>query len=179
MPGALRLDADRVGGLIWLALGLAIVVGSWLMDRLPALGINPLTAPGLLPGLVGLGIVAFALVLLLRRSQAATAAERATTAEPAVPAEPSGQAAAPEDARRLALSWLLCLAFAGLLLGRGLPFWLLAAAFVFLHVVLLDDADRIAGRPLARRAAVAAAVAVGASAAVTMVFQDLFLIRLP
>src|SRR6185436_1655552 len=67
-----RFSADRIGGLIWFVFGAAIVYGSWTMDRLEHLHIPPATAPGVVPGLLGLGIMAFALVLLLRRSRAAT-----------------------------------------------------------------------------------------------------------
>ena len=38
--------ADLVSGLGWIALGGAIVYGSWTMDRLENLNINPYTAPG-------------------------------------------------------------------------------------------------------------------------------------
>ncbi|MDQ4134662.1 MAG: tripartite tricarboxylate transporter TctB family protein [Pseudomonadota bacterium] len=159
-----RFSADRIGGLLWLLFGAAVVYGSWTMDRLEAQGVNPVTAPGVLPGLVGLGIMAFALVLVLRRGEA--------------PVEgPVGGPA--DDWRRLGLSWLLCMLFAGVLLGRGLPFWLLAAVFMFLHIVLLDTAERKTEKTLARRAAVALMIAVGVSAAVTYVFQNLFLVRLP
>ena len=179
------LNADRIGGAIWLVFGAAVVYGSWTMDRLESLGINPVTAPGLLPGLLGLGFIGFGLVLLLRRGEprlvgeapAGTGAIETDAVEPAAPGHAAGEGG--EDWRRLAISWALCMAFAGGLLGRGLPFWLLAAVFVFLHILLLDNADRIAARPLPRRAATAAVIAVATAAAVTFVFQNLFLIRLP
>ena len=47
-----KMTADRIGGLIWIALGAAIVYGSWAMDRLTSLQIHPATAPGLVPGLL-------------------------------------------------------------------------------------------------------------------------------
>ena len=179
------MTADRIGGLIWLVFGAAVVYGSWTMDRLESLGINPVTAPGLLPGLLGLGFIGFGLVLLLRRGEprlvgeapAETGAIETDAVETGTPQ--LGVAEGGEDWRRLALSWALCVVFAGGLLGRGLPFWLLAAVFVFLHILLLDDADRIAATPLPRRIATAVVVAVATAAAVTFVFQNLFLIRLP
>ena len=67
-----RFNADRIGGLIWFVFGAAIVYGSWMMDRLEQLNIPPATAPGVVPGLLGLGIMAFALVLMLRRGRVAT-----------------------------------------------------------------------------------------------------------
>lgn len=167
--------ADHIGGLIWLVFGAALFYASWTMDRLAAQGINPVTAPGLLPGLVGLAIVVFGLVLLIRRDARAHgfSKDAVVGSEGEEPVEHAG------DWKRLALSWALCVAFAGLLLGRGLPFWFLAGGFVFLHVLLLDDPDRIAEKPLARRALTAAIIAIATAAVVTFVFQRIFLVRLP
>jgi putative tricarboxylic transport membrane protein len=154
------LDPDRVGGAVWLLFGGAVAWGSWTMDRLETMGIHPLTAPGLLPGLAGAALMAFGTVLLLRRA-------------------PAAEAGPAEDWRRLTASFALCLVFAGVLLGRGPPFWLLAAAFLLVHVLWLEDEDRRAARPLRRRVIAALSIAVGVSAAVTLAFQNLFLIRLP
>jgi hypothetical protein len=167
---------DHIGGLIWLVFGAAVFYGSWTMDRLESQNINPVTAPGIVPGLIGLGIIAFALVLLLRRD-----GFRAADGEGGHLIEVHAEEAAshPPNWRRLGLSWILCIGFAGLLLGRGLPFWLLAGAFVFLHILLLDDPERMAERPLARRVAFAAVIAACTSAVVTVVFQKVFLVRLP
>jgi hypothetical protein len=46
-------------------------------------------------------------------------------------------------------------------------------------VLWLEDEDRRAARPLRRRVIAALSIAVGVSAAVTLAFQNLFLIRLP
>jgi hypothetical protein len=156
------LGADRIGGLVWFVAGAAILAGSWTMDRLEAQAIHPLTAPGLLPGLLGLGMMALALVLLLRR--------RAARADGA---EEDGI-----EGRKLATSFLLCVAYAGLLLGRGIPFPILTAAFVFAHLLLVEDPERRA-RPLPQRAVEAGLIAAATSAVVTLVFQHLFLVRLP
>jgi putative tricarboxylic transport membrane protein len=168
--------ADHISGLIWLVFGAAVFYGSWTMDRLESQNIDPVTAPGLVPGLVGLGIMAFALVLLFRRGTPPVIG-----GHDAALIETSGEDVHDQPANwgRMALSWALCVGFAGLLLGRGLPFWLLAGAFVFLHILLLDDPDRIAERPLGRRILVAAIIAACTAAAVTLVFQKIFLVRLP
>jgi uncharacterized membrane protein YhhN len=149
---------DRIEGLVWLLLGLAVAHGAWTMDRLERLGIHPLAAPGLLPGIVGVALAAFGIVMLLRRGVEAPAPE-------------------PADWARVGASLALCLAFGGLLLGRGLPFWLLAGGFLLAHVLLIHDGQ--GRRGLAGRLAVAAALAVAVPAVVTWAFQALFYIRLP
>ena len=49
MKLANHLSADRIGGLVWVIFGAAVVYGSWVMDRLDSLKIPPATVPGLVP----------------------------------------------------------------------------------------------------------------------------------
>ena len=173
------LSADRVGGLIWAVLGLAVVYGSWTMDRLESLGIPPATAPGVVPGLLGLGIIAFGLILIVRREPAAPDA--------AVIVPPEADAATalpvpPSDAlhwRRVLLSWLLCMTYGALLLGSGLHYWVVTAAFLFLHILLLDETERVPASPTARRLLTAAIIAPVVATVVMLTFERIFLVRLP
>src|SRR6266702_7159605 len=50
------LRSDFLSALGWMALGIAILIGSVMMDRLEKQGINPHTIPGLLPGLLGIAM---------------------------------------------------------------------------------------------------------------------------
>ncbi len=178
-PNGRGLSADRVGGLVWILFGAIVFYASWTMDRLESQGVEPITAPGLLPGLLGFGMIGFGLVLVLRRG-ATLQADFQPAGHLGIEAKSdAGATHTPIDWRRLGLSWLLSIVFAGVLLGRGLHFWLLAAAFMFLHLLFLEDDDRIAARPLGRRLFIAALIAAGVATAVTLVFRDLFLIRLP
>ena len=158
---------DAVSGAIWLAIGTAIVVGSWQMDRLEKQGVQWFAAPGLVPGILGLFIVGAAL-LIVGRSLARIAHGDAGTR-------------APEAGylRRTALTLALCFAFAVGMVGHGLPFGVAAAIYLFLHIFLLQLPERRAKGELARGALVAGVVAVCVATAVTFVFQELFLVRLP
>jgi len=167
------LSADRIGGLIWVAFGGAIVYGSWMMDRLESLKIPPSTAPGVVPGLLGLGIIIFGMVLLVRRGSGEAAA-------PSFAGHGTEAAAdAPFDWKRVLLSWTLCLAYGALLLGRGIPYLALTVAFLFLHMLLLDETDSVPARPTLRRTLIAAAIALVVATAVALVFRYVFLVRLP
>src|SRR6478752_7511046 len=66
MPLTKLLSADRIGGLTWVAFGLAVVYGAWAMDRLESLGIPLATAPGVVPGLLGIAFIIFGSILLVR-----------------------------------------------------------------------------------------------------------------
>ena len=69
---------------------------------------------------------------------------------------------------------------AALLLGRGLPYWLLTVGFLFLHIMLLDETERRAGAAdAAPRSSSPPIIAPAVATAVALVFQYIFLVRLP
>ncbi len=163
--------ADFLWALAWIAVGAAMFAGGFTMDRLERQNINPYTAPGLVPALLGIGIAVLGAILLVRsvrRGGLASGGDGGTTA----------------DGRRLALALGLCVLYAGGLVGRTLfgwhiPFWLGTALFVFVAIVAFEWRERRARGELGRGIAVALACAVGTAAGVTLVFQEVFLVRLP
>jgi len=168
--------ADRIGGLIWFVFGVAVVYGSWMMDRLESMNIPPSTAPGVVPALQGIGFIIFALILMFR-------SEKHTIVNTYAPGEAD---AAPADNRqesfywkRILLSWSLCLAYGAVMLGSGIHYWALTVAFLFLHAILLDDTEQVPARPTLRRMIVAAVMALTIATIVTLIFRYIFLVRLP
>jgi hypothetical protein len=159
--------ADAVSGAIWLAIGAAIVAGSWNMERLEKQGVQWFAAPGLVPGILGLCILGAALIIVGRSVVRVARGEA------------DARTAGPGALGRTALTLALCFAFAAGLVGHGLPFGVAAAVYLWLHIFLLQLPERRAKGETARGALVAAAVAVGVATAVTLVFQELFLVRLP
>jgi hypothetical protein len=85
------------------------------------------------------------------------------------------------ELKQILLVLALCLTFGVVLVGHGLPFWLAAAIFVSVAIVALQSRQRQAtGQTLGlRRIATAAAIGLGAGIAITIVFQEIFLVRLP
>src|SRR5712672_4139293 len=61
-----HLRSDFLSALGWMALGIAILIGSVMMDRLEKQGINPYTIPGLLPGLLGIAMTILGALLAAR-----------------------------------------------------------------------------------------------------------------
>lgn len=141
-------------------LGGATVFESWRMPRLENLGINPLTAPGLTPGFLGIVLTILGLVLFARsvRTPGRSAADEA-------PSMGWG---------RLALTLALCLVYAIGLVGH-IPFWAATALFMAVFVAVFSF-DRT--RAL-RSTAIAVGLAIVTAAAVTVLFEDVFLVRLP
>lgn len=145
-----------------MALGLAAVQQSWTMDRLEAQGADPWSAPGLVPGILGAVLVLLGAALLVRSLRAAPVA-----AEPATD-EGAGR-------RRLGIALALCLLFVFGLLGHGLPFWLAAALFVAAFVAIFTWRER---GPV-RSVLTGAAYGLAAGATIHLLFQEVFLVRLP
>ena len=136
------------------------------MDRLADRGINPWSAPGLTPGVVGL------LMMLLAGALAVQALRLKADEKPA----PDGEPASWQSAW---LALLLCLVFAGLSLGRGLHFAVAAALFIFSFTSVFSwRAWRAEGR-VRRGMAQAVAVAVLAAGGISWLFESVFLVRLP
>ncbi len=165
--------ADFLFGLFWAGLGVAIIIGSWTMDRLERQGVEPYAVPGLVPGLLGLLLGFFGVILALRGWRGREAVAEAGPDEGA--SDGSGKA----EPWRIALALLLAPGFVLGLLGRGPPFWLAAFLFVFLAIALFEYPERRANGTVLRGLALAFVVAAGAAAAATFVFQEVFLVRLP
>ncbi len=159
--------SDLAEGSGWLTLGALILIGSLTMDRLQSQGVEPYAAPGLLPGLLGIVIILFGGLLTLRGWW--SRGDRTAL----VRGKPAGS-------RRLAVVLGLCIIFGVGLVGQGLPFWAASALFVATATFVLQNAEQPAAeRRLSRRIAFALVIGLGAGVGVTLVFQDLFLVRLP
>ncbi|MBK9117646.1 MAG: tripartite tricarboxylate transporter TctB family protein [Betaproteobacteria bacterium] len=170
-PVAPRSDLNTA--LVWVALGAAIVVASWRMERMTAQGADLYTAPGLWPGVVGLALALLGGLLAWRSLVRAREAGWDAAA-------PRGETLVPTP--RFALAAGLFLVYALLGVGRGLPFWLSTALFVAAFVFLFRRANRKVGDATGsdRGDAVLAVVCgVATAAVVTLVFEQLFFVRLP
>jgi len=163
--------SDLKDGLGWIALGIAILVGSIRMDRLEEQHINPYTVPGLLPGLLGIAMILLGGILALRswRRGALKLAIAAPTADER------------EERRRIWVDVALCMGYAVVLVGHGLPFWLASAIYVSGSMLVLqrlsrDEAER---RFTVRGLLKALVIGLGAGIVTSLVFQELFLVRMP
>lgn len=164
--GGKTARSDLWGGAGWVGLGLLIVVGSLRMERFESMGAQLYTMPGFVPGMIGGLVAVLGLVLMLRGWLRHAAEASATQAEPE-PVEPLLN-------RRIVITMVLSLLYAGLLIGRA-PFWLVTALFVAAFVATFAPAEQAP----ARRLIVSVVAGVLTSAVVTLVFEQVFLVRLP
>jgi putative tricarboxylic transport membrane protein len=152
--------SDLRGGVGWVVFGLAILVASWRMDRFEAMGATVYTAPGFVPAIFGSSLVLLGAVLASRGWSARRHASVVADTEPL-------------QSRRIALMLLLTLGYAAGLVGR-VPFWLATSLFVATFTAAYAE-----GVPLARRVLTALASGALTTLAVLLVFERLFLVRLP
>lgn len=141
--------------MVWIALGGAIVYASWTMDRLERHGAAFYTAPGLVPGLLGLVLLVLGVVLgmrALRRSGFHSGSPH------------MGWGNTP-------LVLALCFGYAVGLVGRA-PFWLATLLFVTAFIAIFEYPSR-------RRMAMAPVYGAATSLIVTYLFEEVFLVRLP
>jgi hypothetical protein len=163
--------SDLKDGLGWVALGVAILVGSLRMDRLEQQHINPYTVPGLLPGLLGLMMILLGCVLTLR-------SWRRGALHSALPAATADQR---EERRRVWITVALCMGYAVVLVGHGLPFWLASAIYVTGSILVLQrlSRDQDERRYTLRGFVKALVIGVGSGVITSLVFQEFFLVRMP
>jgi len=167
--GAVTPRSDFVASIAWMALGVIISVLSYNMDRLENQDVPPYAVPGLLPFFLGLAFIFFGGLMLLRSWQRGALASDAHWAPGMSPAE----------RKRFLIVLALCLAFAILLIGHGLPFWLAATIFVSATITVLQWQQRKASGQLMRGFLLSLAIGLGAGFGVTLVFQYIFLVTLP
>jgi hypothetical protein len=89
-----------------------------------------------------------------------------------------GDGVAPAAYGRLGIVLAFCIGFIALLLGR-MPFWVAAWLFVTISIGVLRCRELKAQGRLARGLAHALVIGLCAGAAVTLVFERIFLVRLP
>jgi hypothetical protein len=167
-----RIRADLVTGILFFALAVAVVYGAWTMDRLEVRQIHPLSAPGVLPGLLGIALAIASSILILK------SLIRLRSAHADFASQPGREAASDSGGpMRLAGTATLCLIYALGLVGR-MPFWLATAIFVTAFIAVFEWN---LGDPSRRRVGLAWALFLGLATGwtVSFVFSDIFLVRLP
>lgn len=167
--GDARSDrTDFWTGLALAAVGLAFAIGSWQMPRLEARGINPLTVPGIVPGVLGVALTLLGLILAVRRYDPARGSIGL-----------SGIIGTGHGRRSLVVAFGLNLVFALVLVGH-IPFWFATfaylAAFMAIFGLATQDVPPVARN---KRAAFIVVVSSAVTAGIVYLFETLFLVRLP
>jgi len=151
---------DFFAGLILCIVCLVIIVESWRMPR-DLQGWPWYAGPGMVIGLLGLGLLSMAIALLVR-------AYRRAGASFLIPLGEAWAYLNDPQTRRLGLMALLCLGYL-LTLGRGMPYSLTTGTYLILTMALFRAASWW----------VVLLTSGIATAAISLVFNRVFLIPLP
>lgn len=161
--GGKTARSDLLGGAGWMVFGLLILAESLRMDRFTQMGATLYTMPGFVPGMIGGVLILLGGLLSLRGWRK----HRELAGTDDVPAGPLIN-------QRITITLLLSLVYAIGLIGRVhfvLATTLFVAAFVWLFTP--EDVQR-------RKRALASVIAGIATALVVfLLFEDVFLVRLP
>jgi drug/metabolite transporter (DMT)-like permease len=174
-PGADEEDitprSDFWQGAGWVVFGAAVLVLSVTMDRLESQNINPYTIPGLLPGLLGIAMMLVGGIVAVRSWR------RGAFEHPRTPFTEHQR----EVRKRVWSVVAMVTVYSVVLVGHGLPFWLASAIFVTGSILILQrmSRDPEEKRLTPRVWVKALVIGVLASVITQVVFQDLFLVRLP
>lgn len=159
--------ADTLIGVIVSVVGAAILVGALAMPRFEHRSADPLTVPGITPGMLGAIILVLGALLVIRGIR------RAGTEDPL------GITAWSSGAVRRTLFTLSALLIYGFGLFGNLPFVLATALFVFTFTVGVELMRKNRTAKLATTLIGAAALAITSSFVIWLVFSKIFLIQLP
>ncbi len=157
--------ADLITAAVLFCFGLGVVALCLRMPTFVEQSHTGLTAPGIVPGFHGVVITLLSLLLGLRAIRRGALRDGS-----------GGRALAAGDGRRLFIAAVLGTLYAGFLVGR-LPFWLASAVFVFAFTTIFEWEKGPGGR--LRRVIEAAAIGLATGIAVMLVFEKVFLVRLP
>lgn len=163
-----RARADLLTAVVLVALGLVVIYLSWTMPRLEARRIHPSTIPGLVPLFLGIGLTCCGGLLLWR----------------------SWRIEAPEgwqnlfgllrtrEALRIGVVLALAL-FHTLVLVGLIPFWAAGMLFIFAFIMIFETWLKEGPVTPLKSFGWALAIAVVGGGGIYLVFERIFLVRLP
>ena len=191
LAGRQLARADLVTGAVLALAAIWIIAEALAMPRFEARGINPWTVPGIMPGMIGVVLLVLGSTLVGR---ALGRLRRSGQSDHALPGDaPDGDAllvdaadplaaTEPGRSRPTGTAAVLLAALIGggyvLLLGI-LPFAPLTFAFLLLFMGAFEWRQLVAGGDRTRRLGLIALTAALVAMVVPVVFERLFLVRLP
>ena len=156
--------ADRATSVVLAALGIGMAVGGFTMDRLEIRQIHPASIPGLVPMILGVLMVICAALLF--------ASSRGGAERLDAPFMADG------STRNIGLTLALTLFYALVLVG-WLPFFWATALFISAFALVFHWPAEGGGAARLRATAICVALGVLSSWAISALFSEGFLVRLP
>lgn len=163
--------ADFITGLVLIFLSLYVIIESWRMPRLEHLKVHPLSVPGIVPAFIGTVLLIFGLILVIRSIRKGGHHLRITYEGIQRVLNDSGN-------QRLLLTALFSIGYSGFLIGT-LPYWIATGLFIFVFIIFFEWQQGLDRKQRWKSLMIAIFIAGISSAAITLVFERLFLVTLP
>ena len=168
--------ADKIMAFVLFALGLAMLIGGYTMDRLEIRDIHPASIPGLLPMILGATMMVCAVLLFVSARNGGAPAD---TSQARPVASAVGRSASEwHSLRALVAAAGYCIVYALVLVGN-MPFVVATAIFIAAFTIHFTFDPEKSWRDRAIVAAIAVGFAIVCAAAVSALFRYAFLVRLP
>jgi uncharacterized membrane protein len=164
------LKADFFTSIILTIFGTAILVISLQMPTMADRNQSVFSAPGIVPGFIGIMLIVLSISMLLRSLKNKVLAE---IRNGVIPKEALKQV----TTQRIGITLALCLGY-GFALGK-MWFPIPTFTFIFVFIFLFEYDFKAALKPQTKKVAVALIIALITTILVTLVFQKLFLVNLP
>lgn len=162
---------DFITSIVLTAFSISVIVLSYTMPRLERRNIDPFSAPGVVPGMIGLILLCLSLILLVRSIK--RGGYLLFTGDDATDGERHQGAAL-----RVILTLVISLIYAIGFLGR-LDYSVGTAIYIFCFISLFEYQPAIPPLKQKNMFVMAILQAVTASLLITVVFRKLFLVDLP
>ena len=163
---------DFITSIVLIAFSISVIVMSYTMPRLERRGIDPFSAPGVVPGLIGGVLLVLALILFFRSLRHG--------GYRLLPATASGEHSAVHQGAvgRVLLTLGISLVYAIGFLGR-LNYSISTGIYIFVFICLFEYQRGLPLLTQKRMVLLALVQAVVATLLITLIFQKLFLVDLP
>lgn len=163
--------ADFITGIILILLNLYVIIESWRMPRLEHLKVHPLSVPGIVPAFIGMVLILFGLILVIRSI-------RRGGYRLGITHEGFRRLINHPGNQRLLLTAILTIGYSIFLIGT-LPYWLATGLFIWVFILLFEWKRGMSVAQWRRCLISAVLIATLSSAAITWLFERLFLVSLP
>jgi putative tricarboxylic transport membrane protein len=172
MADSSMVKKDFITSIVLIAFSISVIVMSYTMPRLERRGIDPFSAPGVVPGLIGAVLLVLALILFFRSIKHGGYRILPGTARGEGPGVHQGAVG------RVLLTLVISLVYAIGFLGR-FDYSVSTGIYIFTFICLFEyrrESPLSAQRKMVLLALVQAVVA---TLLITLIFQKLFLVDLP
>ena len=163
---------DFITSIVLIAFSISVIVSSYTMDRLEHRSIDPFSAPGVVPGMIGLILLCLSLILFVRSLK--NGGYRLFSRDGGADTEVRHEGAV----KRVLLTLFISVAYGIGFLGR-VDYTLCTLLYIFTFIIVFEYRWRVPLLEQKRMLAGALLQSLIAAAAISLVFRKLFLVDLP